>query len=146
MERTAAEMRTAADEQLSRPGTAVERISEYLQRERDVMRGCPIGRLTQDPDVIADRALQEPVTETFAWLQERLASVPAEGQAAGDFDPEAHPEEPAAKLTAVLQGGYVLARSATNRRRFDDAVRGCPRADRAPGRPKPVHVTRRRAA
>lgn len=124
VQRTAAEMRAAADERLRRPGTAVERISDYLERERDVLRGCPVGRLTQDPEVIADPTLRQPVTETIEWLQDRLASVIAEGQAAGDFDPGAHPAQLAATLAAVLQGGYVLARAAGDRRPFDDAVRG----------------------
>lgn len=105
-------MQASADEQLSRAGTAVERISGYLERERDVLRGCPIGRLTQDPDVVADPSLRGPVTETLGWLQDRLASVIVEGQAAGNFDPTADPAELAATLAAVLQGGYVLARSA----------------------------------
>ena len=34
--RTADELRAAADAQLSAPGTAIERISAYLRRERDV--------------------------------------------------------------------------------------------------------------
>lgn len=124
VQRSAAEMQASADEQLSQAGTAVERISGYLERERDVLRGCPIGRLTQDPEVVADPSLRGPVTETLAWLQNRLASVIAEGQAAGNFDPTADPAELAATLAAVLQGGYVLARSAADRRPFDRAVRG----------------------
>ena len=74
IDRTAEEMRASIDAQLSGPGTAVERIAAYLRRERDVLRGCPVGRLTQDPDVIAAPTLREPVEETFAWLRVRLAA------------------------------------------------------------------------
>src|SRR5687767_14902909 len=50
--RTGEQLRAKADEQLTGPGTALERIAAYLRRERDVLKGCPIGRLTQDPDVM----------------------------------------------------------------------------------------------
>src|SRR6185369_11269189 len=73
--RTAAELRAAADAQLSGPGTPVERVTAYLRREREVLKGCPIGRLTQDPDVMADPELRAPVDETFTWLRGRLADL-----------------------------------------------------------------------
>jgi TetR/AcrR family transcriptional repressor of nem operon len=71
-------LRTSAEAQLSGPGTPAERITAYLRRERDVLKGCPVGRLTQDPDVMADPRLRGPVEETFAWLRTRLAEVLAE--------------------------------------------------------------------
>ncbi|MCW2863555.1 MAG: Transcriptional regulator, TetR family [Actinoallomurus sp.] len=37
----------------------------WLLRERDVLRGRPIGRLTQDPEIIASPALRGPVQSTF---------------------------------------------------------------------------------
>lgn len=55
------------------PGTVVERVTAYLRRERDALKGCPVGRLTQDPDVMANPDLRRPVEETFAWLTARLA-------------------------------------------------------------------------
>ncbi|HEY4571289.1 MAG TPA: helix-turn-helix domain-containing protein, partial [Kribbella sp.] len=63
IERSGAELRAAADEQLGGPGTATERLTSYLAREREVLRGCRIGRLTADPDVIADPELRAPVAE-----------------------------------------------------------------------------------
>src|SRR5947209_5328288 len=63
--RTAEEMRTKIEEQFTAPGTALARLTAYLRREREVLRGCPIGRLTQDPEVMADPVLRQPVQETF---------------------------------------------------------------------------------
>ncbi|GAB2613016.1 TetR/AcrR family transcriptional regulator [Streptomyces capparidis] len=122
--RTAAEMRQAADARLSGPGTAAQRITAYLRRERDVLRGCPVGRLTQDPDVFASPELREPVDETLAWLRRRLAEVLAEGRADGEFDDALDPGSTAAALVAVLQGGYVLARAAGSAEPFEQAVDG----------------------
>ena len=83
--RSAAELRAEGERQLSGPGTALERVTAYLLREREVLRGCRIGRLTQDPEVVADADLRAPVHETFSWLQGRLAEVLAEGQLNGEI-------------------------------------------------------------
>lgn len=122
--RSAQELRAASEAQLSGPGTAIERLTAYLHRERDVLRGCRIGRLAADSEVVASPALRAPLGETFAWLQGRLAEVVAEGQAAGELDRAQDPGDLAAALVAVLQGGYVLARSAADPAPFDRAVRG----------------------
>jgi AcrR family transcriptional regulator len=123
--RRSADRRMAlADELLSAPGTAVERIAGYLHAERDVLRGCPIGRLTQDPEIIADPALRAPVTETFQHLRARLAEVLGEGRARGELDPALDAEATAATVAAVVQGGYVLARAAGSVEPFQLAVEG----------------------
>ncbi|MDX3234347.1 TetR/AcrR family transcriptional regulator [Streptomyces sp. ME03-5709C] len=122
--RTAERMRAAAERELSLPGTAVERVSRYLRRERDVLRGCPIGRLTQDPEVVVNPQLRAPLDETFEWLRGRLADVLAEGQARGEIAPGLDTDDIAAALVAVLQGGYVLARASGSAAPFDQAVSG----------------------
>ncbi|MDT0428790.1 TetR/AcrR family transcriptional regulator [Streptomyces salyersiae] len=122
--RTAQEMRAKAEAQFSTPGTAVERITAYLLREREVLKGCPIGGLTQDPDLMADPALRAPVEETLAWLRGRLAEVVAEGCRDGELDAALDPQTTAAAIVAVLQGGYVLARAADSVDPFDQAVTG----------------------
>ncbi len=124
IDRTAEEMRAGVDAQLSGPGTALERISAYLRRERDILKGCPIGRLTQDPDVMAAPVLREPVEETFAWLRSRLAGVVTEGVEAGELSPAIDPAATASAIVAALQGGYVLARAADSAQPFDQAIEG----------------------
>jgi AcrR family transcriptional regulator len=122
--RTADELRAGVEAQLSAPGTAVERISAYLRRERDVLRGCPVGRLTQDPDVMATPTLRAPVEETFAWLRARLAAVVREGRDRGELESAVDPASTAAVIVAALQGGYVLARAADTTEPFDQAIAG----------------------
>ena len=122
--RTADEMRAAVDAQLSAPGAAVERITAYLRRERDVLRGCPIGRLTQDSEVMDAPALRAPIEETFAWLRARLADVVQEGLDRGELESAVDPAATAAAIVAVLQGGYVLARAADTEEPFEQAVAG----------------------
>ncbi|WP_370949966.1 TetR/AcrR family transcriptional regulator [Amycolatopsis sp. cg5] len=116
--RSAAELRALADQLLSAEGTAIDRVEAYLRRERDVLLGCPIGRLAQDPDIIASPELRAPLDETFAWLRGKLAEVLTEGELRLD------PVTTAATIVAVLQGGYVLARAAESVEPFDQAVDG----------------------
>lgn len=122
--RTAEELRAAAEAQLEAEGTAYERIRGYLLRERDVLRGCPVGRLTMDPDIIASDELRAPVTETIDWLRGRLAQIVQEGVDAGEFTTSLVPQEIAATVVATLQGGYVLARASGSPAAFDAGVRG----------------------
>ena len=100
------------------------RIGAYLRRERDVLRGCPIGGLTQDPEVVADPQLRQPIEETLSWLQIRLAEVLAEGQRSGELSESFSPSRTASMLCAVLQGGYVLARGENSVQPFTEAIEG----------------------
>ncbi|MGX6600763.1 TetR/AcrR family transcriptional regulator [Micromonosporaceae bacterium Da 78-11] len=119
LERTAADLRAQAAAVLDGPGTALDRLVGYLRRERDVLRGCPVGRHAQDPDVIATAALRAPLDETFDWLRGRLTTLVAE--ALGD---RAEAAAVAATIMATVQGGYVLARSAGDPQPFADATEG----------------------
>ncbi|WP_406450650.1 TetR/AcrR family transcriptional regulator [Streptomyces sp. NBC_01622] len=122
--RTAEELRATAAGVLDGPGTPYERIEAFLRRERDVLRGCPVGRLTMDPDVIASPELREPVDETLDWIRERLAGIVEEGKEQGQFGAELDGEEIAATVLATVQGGYVLARASGSPGAFDAGVRG----------------------
>lgn len=122
--RSAEELRARAEAEFSGPGTPVQRVTTYLRRERDALRGCPVGRLTQDPDVMADPALRRPVEETFTWLRTRLAGVLTEARENGELDTALDPAATATALVAVLQGGYVLARAAGDAEAYAQAVDG----------------------
>ncbi|MFF1449216.1 TetR/AcrR family transcriptional regulator [Streptomyces sp. NPDC058274] len=122
--RTAEELWATAEGVLNSPGTPYERIAAYLLRERDVLRGCPVGRLTMDPDVIASEELRAPVDEMLDRLRERLAGIVEEGQEQGQFAPSLDAEEIAATIVATVQGGYVLARASGSPAAFDTGVRG----------------------
>ncbi|MDQ0579259.1 TetR/AcrR family transcriptional regulator [Streptomyces rishiriensis] len=122
--RTADELRATAEGVLDGPGTPYERIEAYLTRERDVLRGCPVGRLTMDPEVMASDELRAPVDETIDRIRERIAHLVEEGQEQGQFGPGLDGEAIAATVVATVQGGYVLARAAGSPTAFDAGVRG----------------------
>ncbi|MGK5740015.1 TetR/AcrR family transcriptional regulator [Micromonospora sp. URMC 103] len=109
---------------LTAPGSALDRIAAYLLRERDALRGCRVGRLVADPEVVVSDELREPVRETFALLHRLLVRVIEEGRAAGEFAPALDAEETASTLAAVIQGGYALARAEQSVEPYERAVRG----------------------
>jgi TetR/AcrR family transcriptional regulator, transcriptional repressor for nem operon len=124
IEQNAADLRARAEADFGGPGTATERVAAYLRREREALRGCPVGRLTQDPDVMADPDLRRPVEGTFGWLRARLAGLLEEGLAHGEFAASLDPQTVATALVAVLQGGYVLARASGSADTYGQAVDG----------------------
>jgi AcrR family transcriptional regulator len=124
IERSGAELRAAAEEQFSGDGTSTQKITNYLRRDRDVLKGCRMGRLTSDPDLMADPVLRAPVAETFQWIRSRLTEIIAEGKESGEYPQRLDPARTAATIAAVLQGGYVLARAADSQEPFDLAIEG----------------------
>jgi AcrR family transcriptional regulator len=124
IERNAADLVVRADADLDGPGSVTERIGRYMRRERAALRGCPVGRLTMDPDVMADQELSRPVGNAFAVVGERLTAVLTEGRENGELDPSVDSAAIATVLVAVLQGGYVLARAANSADTYTQAVEG----------------------
>ena len=124
IERNAADLVARAEADLGGPGSVTERVSRYMRRERAALRGCPVGRLTRDPDVRADQELRRPVANAFAAVRARLAAVLADGRENGELDPSVDPAAVATTLIAVLQGGYVLARAAGSADTYQQAVEG----------------------
>ncbi|ACZ31322.1 transcriptional regulator, TetR family [Xylanimonas cellulosilytica DSM 15894] len=109
---------------LEGPGDPIARIEAYLTRPRDALKGCKVGRMTQDPQVREDPVLLAPVGRAFAAMHARWVRALRDAVAAGELGPEIDPERLAHTLMAVLQGGYVLAIAHQDRGPFDDAVAG----------------------
>jgi AcrR family transcriptional regulator len=124
IKRNAADLIARADGDLSGPGTVVERVTRFMRRERAALRGCPVGRLTMDPDLMADPDLRRPVEDALAAVRTRLAHVLDEGRENGELDRSVDPVATATALLAVLQGGYVLARASGSTDTYAQAVDG----------------------
>jgi TetR/AcrR family transcriptional repressor of nem operon len=124
IERSAAELRKASDASLSGQGSPMARLRRYLVARREVLRGCRIGRLAYDPEVVADQTLRAPVNNTFDWLLRRIGEVVAQAQQAGELPATLDVRATAATIVAVVQGGYVMARATGSSKAFTDATRG----------------------
>jgi AcrR family transcriptional regulator len=126
-----AAIRSTADEMVPRlranldgPGSPLERLRAYLMVERQVLRGCPIGRLVQDKEVVADPSLRETIDGVFTSAMARMAEVLRQGQQAGEVRADVDPEQVACTLLAAIQGGYVIARAHQDEARFSAAIEG----------------------
>jgi AcrR family transcriptional regulator len=123
LERNVADLLPAASE-LDGPGNPMVRIEAYLMRPRDVLKGCKVGRMTQDPQVREDPVLLAPVARAFAQVHVSWVKVLREAVAAGELRDDLDPEHLAHTLMAVLQGGYVLAIARQDPGPFDEARAG----------------------
>ncbi len=124
LERNAESMRADVDALLAEPGTAIDRLERYLRRQRDSLRGCRMGRMTYDADVLDTPELLSPVSETLAWLVDTIAAVVEQGREAGEIRADVQPTAVASAVAAVVQGGYVLARAQQDPGVFDTAIEG----------------------
>ena len=123
LERNVASLRPAESE-LDGPGDPMERIEAYLMRPRDALKGCKVGRMTQDPQVREDQVLLAPVARAFSTMHASWVKVLREAVAAGQLRPDLDPARLAHTLMAVLQGGYVLAIAQQDPGPCDDARTG----------------------
>jgi AcrR family transcriptional regulator len=122
--KNALEMRTIAAERLAQGETALEKIKSFLLRPRNIRRGCRIGGLTQDPNLLADEDIRLVLQEAFQWLHSALVEVVREGQRNGDFKNTADASDLALTIAAVLQGAYVLSKASASDEPFYGAVNG----------------------
>jgi AcrR family transcriptional regulator len=123
LERNVADLLPAASD-LDGPGDPMARIEAYLMRPRAALKGCKVGRMTQDPQVREDPALLAPVARAFAAVHVSWVNVLREAITAGELRDDLDPERLAHTLMAVLQGGYVLAIAQQDTGPFDDARAG----------------------
>ncbi|WP_280505640.1 TetR/AcrR family transcriptional regulator [Nocardia farcinica] len=109
LERNVEDLLPAATELDSAEGSPMARIEAYLMRPRDALKGCKVGRMTQDSQVRQDPVLLAPVARAFSQVHVKWVAVLREAIAAGELRDDLDPEQVAHTLMAVLQGGYVLA-------------------------------------
>jgi AcrR family transcriptional regulator len=121
---TADRLLGAARDVLSVDGSAVDRVTAYLLRQRDVLRGCPVGRMAGDADVLESDALREVLATTFDGIRDLVAAALEQGVRTGELPSDLDVADLADTVLAVVQGGYVLARAAGEVGPFDRAVRG----------------------
>lgn len=114
----------ASLEILNSPGDPIDRLTSYLSRDSDPLRGCKVGRLTQDPEVVADPGMLAPIRASFETIHHSLVAVIEEAIRGGELPADVDAGRLAYLMTATIQGGYVLAIAAQDRAPFDQARQG----------------------
>lgn len=100
-------------------GDALDRVVAYVERPREALAGCKVGRLTSDQAVMDDEGLRDVVTAYFVRLLDAVAAT-----LRGAGLPDAAARDRAHAAVAVVQGGYVLARATGDPGAMRAAVRG----------------------
>jgi TetR/AcrR family transcriptional repressor of nem operon len=101
----------------------LERVRDFLLQPRDALRGCRLGRLTQE-QVLAEEILRSPLSAFFTAAERELAAVLEQAQQEGSLAAAVNVADLAATLIAVVQGGYVLARALQDAGQMEQAIRG----------------------
>ncbi len=121
---TSQDMRRRAEVALESDEPALARIVAYLRAEREALRGCPVGRMVLDPDVVADDDLRRPLEDYFSWLTARIRELVEEAREDGQLASHLAPVDVAAAVVATVQGGYVLALAAQDPGAMSAAIDG----------------------
>ena len=116
---TVDEALTSAMHTLASDAPALERVVAYLDKPRDALAGCRVGRLTSDQAVMDDDDVHAVVGIYFTRLLDAVRRVLVEDGLADDVA-----RDRAHTVVAVVQGGYVLARATGDPEALRAAVRG----------------------
>ncbi|MFT4109501.1 TetR/AcrR family transcriptional regulator [Propionicimonas sp.] len=140
LERNCSDLLPATEELLTRAGDPMEKLTAYLTRPLPALKGCKVGRMTQDPLVAADPGLLRPIADAFAAVHDALTAVIRDAVEAGEVNPDVDPDRLAHLLSATIQGGYVLSIAAQDPGPSEDARAGALELLRASA-PAPVAAT-----
>ena len=106
------ELRAIADRVFShyeRP--PLERLRRFLNAlSRDPLKGCRVGRLAVESS-IADEAIRAPVAAWLEYAEAKVKEALEEAQACGQVREGVDAGDLALTITALLQGGYLVARA-----------------------------------
>jgi len=107
----------------NRDAPPLTRIRDYLQREREALRGCRLARLSNET-VIESAEFRHPIAVFLDHIASQLQSCLDEAQAAGSLPRSLHTAKVAAALLAIVEGGFVLARVHWDAQRMQSALEG----------------------
>ncbi len=102
--------------------TPIDRVRAYLDKQRDAMRGCRLGRLAFDPG--RDAQIAAPIAAYFTGLRRTLTGLLDHAIAAGELADTTDTGGVAAAIVAGVQGGYVLAAATGDADAMAEATRG----------------------
>jgi len=107
-----AELRAIADRVFSHPERPpLERVRRFLNAlSRDPVKGCRVGRLAVESS-IEDKAIRAPVAAWFEYAERKVKEALEEAQAGGQLREGIEAGDLALTITALLQGGYLVARA-----------------------------------
>ena len=123
LDEAAAEDIACLEQVFSERSPPLEIVQNYLLLKRDAFRGCRFGRLVHEAS-IEHEELRRPVAAYFDAVRTHLARCLKQAQSDGTLRVGLDPESLAVSLIALIQGGYVIARSFKDEALFRQAIEG----------------------
>ena len=115
---------TAAMDAIFAPGKQpLQRLHEYLHREREALRGCRIGRLANE-SVMEVPEFRAFVAAYLEHVEGLIRATLTEARTVGQIPEDSDPEALGALFLAVIEGGFILARAHWQPARMERALRG----------------------
>ncbi|MGD6740049.1 TetR/AcrR family transcriptional regulator [Photobacterium leiognathi subsp. mandapamensis] len=95
---------------LEKEKTAHNKIMVFLNKQRNIDRGCFAGQMARDPMIMANPKLANEVTRGFEWFKSTLEKLIRQGIADGTISSHLAPLEATTIVVSILQGSYVSAK------------------------------------
>ena len=90
--------------------TPVEKLDHYLARPRHGLKGCKLGRLSNEK-AFADDDLRQPLQQFFKFALAEVRQQVEQAVREGLFPADTPADAIAHSVMATVQGGYVLSKS-----------------------------------
>lgn len=110
LEEISTEMHCAMEAVFDPAKDPMDRLYDYLYMPRAELKGCKLGRLVGEKTVIESN-ICDVISQYFSFAIDHLKGTLQDAKAAGDLPPHLDEAAVARSLAAMVQGGYVLARS-----------------------------------
>ena len=101
----------------------LQRIEDYLARERDALRGCRMARLANEM-AMAEPEFRLSIADFLQRIEDFLALALREARRSGAIAADADDRALAALFLSAVEGGFVLARAHWDPERMTRALDG----------------------
>lgn len=101
----------------------VDKIDNYLARQRHGLIGCKLGRLSNEK-AFCDDELRQPLQEFFNFALGEVRNQIELAVKDGSFPPETPSDDIAHLIIAAIQGGYVVSKATNNDRAVNISTEG----------------------
>lgn len=118
------ELVESAERVLGGDAPPLDRVRAWLALERNGLKGCRLGRLANEVEVLGSDELRSALAGYFNRVLALLTATLSEAKERNELRASAAPADLAAALVALVQGGYVLSRALANEKLISRATRG----------------------
>ena len=104
--------------------SAAEQLNTYLTLPRQALKGCRMGRMTYDSEIVQSETLRLPVENYFLALHELIYPCVSEMIKKSILQNSIDPQAFTTSIIAIVQGGFILARAYNDPKKLDEATEG----------------------